>query len=263
MTTAFKLIRFSIDNQVATLTLSNPEKRNAFGPAMREEIAQVVEQVRSDSNIRALIITGDGEHFCAGGDLQNIASANLDNAGWRIRMQTLHRWMQVLLTLDKPIIAAVDGAAVGAGFSLALLADFIIATPRAKFSMSFMKVGLVPDCGAFYTLPRVVGVQRAKELMLSARDVDADEALRLGIVMELIEPALLQARAKALAASFVNASPVAVSIVKRALAAPLHDLPTMLELEAAGQTMAVATEPHKVAVKRFLDKLPALFQWPK
>ena len=263
MTTTFKLIRFEVINQVATLTLSNPEKRNAFGPAMREEIAQVVGRVRSDSQIRALVITGDGEHFCAGGDLHNIATANLDNEGWRARMQNLHSWMQVLLTLDKPIIAAVDGAAVGAGFSLALLADFIIATPRAKFCMSFMRVGLVPDCGAFYTLPRVVGVQRARELMLSARDVDATEALKLGIVMELVEPQALQARAQELAASFVNASPIAVSIVKRALAMPANDLSTLLEMEATGQTVAVATEPHKVAIKRFLDKLPALFQWPK
>ena len=262
MTQAFKWIRFEVDNQVATLTLNNPAKRNAFAPAMREEIAQVIERVSKDKEIRALILTGAGEHFCAGGDLQNIATSSLDNAGWRRRMQTLHAWLSGVMTLDRPVIAAVDGSAAGAGFSLALLADFVIATPRARFSMSFIKVGLVPDCGAFYTLPRVVGVQRARELMLSGRDVDAQEALRLGIAMELVEPDQLQSRAKAMAASFVNASPTVVSLIKHALMAPRHDLPTILEMESTAQTLAAGTEEHRIAVNRFLNKEAPPFKWP-
>ena len=262
MTPTFERIRFEVQHQVATLTLDNPAKRNAFDPAMREEIAQVVSLVRKDRDIRALILTGAGEHFCSGGDLRHIATAGLDNAGWRHRMQNLHEWLQGLLTLDRPVIAAVDGAAAGAGFSLALMADFILATPRARFCMSFMKVGLVPDCGAFYTLPRIVGVQRARELMLSARDIDAAEALQLGIAMELHAPEALLPRAQALAASFVHAAPTAVSLVKRTLAAPGHDLATLLEMEATGQALAMGTAEHRTAVNRFLDKEPPLFQWP-
>ena len=258
----FERIRFAVRDQVATLTLHNPERRNAFDPAMREEMRQVVAHLRAEPSIRALVLTGAGDHFCAGGDLRNIASAGLDNAGWRARLQSLHDWLKELITLDRPVIAAVDGAAYGAGFSLALLADFVIATPRARFCMSFMRVGLVPDCAAFYTLPRIVGVQRARELMLSAREVDAAEALRLGIAMELQPPEQLQARAQALAASFVQASPMAVSLVKRILAAPGHDLSTLLEMEADAQALATGTEAHRVAVQRFLDKQPALFQWP-
>jgi len=262
MTNAFKTIRFDVHEQVATLTLDNPAKRNALDPAMREEVAQIVASVRRDRSIRALIITGANGHFCSGGDLRNIATVGLDNQGWRNRMLDLHDWLQDLLTLDRPVIAAVDGAAAGAGFSLALAADFILATPRARFCMSFMKVGLVPDCGAFYTLPRIVGVQRAKELMLSARDIDAAEALQLGIALELHEPAQLLARAQALAASFVNASPVAVSLVKRALAGWGAPLPALLEQEANAQALAMGTEDHRTAVRRFLDKESALFRWP-
>lgn len=258
----FERIRFAVRDQVATLTLHNPERRNAFDPAMREEMRQVVAHLRAEPGIRALVLTGAGDHFCAGGDLRNIASAGLDNAGWRARLQSLHDWLKELITLDRPVIAAVDGAAYGAGFSLALLADFVIATPRARFCMSFMRVGLVPDCAAFYTLPRIVGVQRARELMLSAREIDGAEALRLGIAMELQPPEQLQARAQALAASFVQASPMAVSLVKRILAAPGHDLSTLLEMEADAQALATGTEAHRVAVQRFLDKQPALFQWP-
>jgi 2-(1,2-epoxy-1,2-dihydrophenyl)acetyl-CoA isomerase len=262
MESAFKTLRFVVQNQVATLTLDNAAKRNALDPVMRDELAQVITSVRGDPGIRALILTGANGHFCAGGDLSNIATAGLDGAGWRQRMQNLHEWFRTLLTLDRPVIAAVDGAAAGAGFSLALTADFILATPRARFCMSFMKVGLIPDCAAFYTLPRVVGVQRARELMLSARDVDGAEALKLGIAMELHEPAQLLARAQALAASFVHASPTAVSLVKRALAAPGDDLATLLDLEASGQAIAAGTQEHRIAVNRFLDKQAPLFQWP-
>jgi 2-(1,2-epoxy-1,2-dihydrophenyl)acetyl-CoA isomerase len=255
-------IRLDIQDQIATLTLCNPSKRNAFDLLMREEIAYALSCVRQNAEIRALILTGADGHFCSGGDLSNMASADLDNAGWRQRMQTLHHGLADLLTLDRPVIAAVDGAAAGAGFSLALMADFVLATPRAHFCMSFMKVGLVPDCGAFYTLPRIVGVQRAREIMLSARDVGAVEALQLGIALELHEPDVLMSRARALAASFVMASPTATSLIKRTLASPAQDLATLLEMEASGQALAAGTPYHRQAVQRFLNKEPAQFQWP-
>lgn len=258
-----ELLQFTVRDQVATLTMNNPAKRNAMDMALREQLADAARKVRRDPAIRAVVLTGAGGHFCSGGDLRNIASAGLDNTGWRQRLLNLHEWLRELLTLDRPVIAAVDGAAAGAGFSLALAADFILATPRARFCMSFLKVGLVPDVGAFYTLPRIVGVQRARELMLSARDVEADEALRLGLVMELHPPEQLMARAQALAASFTGASPVAVSLIKRTLEqAAGGGLNELLHAEANAQALATGTEQHRQAVQRFLDKQPPTFQWP-
>jgi len=254
-------IRYEVREQVATLTLDQPATRNALNPQMREEVAGAVRSIKEDRSIRALVITGAGGHFCSGGDLRNIASVGLDNQGWRERLHSLHHWLQDLITLDRPVIAAVDGAAFGAGFGLALAADFVIATPRARFCVSFLRIGLVPDCGVFYTLPRIVGPQRAKELMLSAREVGAEEALRLGIAMELHEPEQLQARAQALAASFVQASPMAVSLIKRAVTAG-GDLATQLELEANAQALAMGTQAHRDAVQDFLAKRPARFAWP-
>lgn len=254
-------IHFEIREQVATLTLDQAATRNALSPTMREEIAEVVQTIKRDRDIRALVITGANGHFCSGGDLRNIATAGLDNQGWRERMQALHDWLRDLIALDRPVIAAVDGAAYGAGFGLALAADFVIATPRARFCVSFLKVGLVPDCGTFYTLPRIVGAQRAKELMLSAREVGADEAVRLGIAMELQPPERLLARAQQIAASFVHASPLAVSLVKRALAAG-GDLAAQLEFEADAQALAMGTAVHKDAVQDFLSKRPPRFSWP-
>jgi 2-(1,2-epoxy-1,2-dihydrophenyl)acetyl-CoA isomerase len=254
-------IRYEVREQVATLTLDQPATRNALNPAMREEIAEVVQSIQRDRSIRALVITGANGHFCSGGDLRNIATVGLDNQGWRERFHDLHDWLRDLIALDRPVIAAVDGAAYGAGFGLALAADFVIASTRARFCLSFMKIGLVPDFGTFYTLPRIVGPQRAKELMLSAREVGAEEALRLGIAMELHAPEQLMARAQAVAASFVQASPVAVSLVKRAVASG-GDLVTQLEFEANAQALAMGTPMHREAVQDFLAKRPAKFTWP-
>lgn len=129
--------------------------------------------------------------------------------------------------------------------------------------MSFIRVGVVPDCAAFYTLPRIVGAHRARELMLSGREIAAQEALQLGIATELAAPEALQARAQAIARSFVNASPVALSLIKRSLALAATDLPSLLEQEANAQALAMGTPEHKEAVRCFLEKKPLPFQWPQ
>ena len=255
-------VLYNVVDGVATVTLNRPANKNALGEDMRTGLAQCIDRIERDRAVRAVVLTGSGGAFCAGGDLRGMRSAELDNEGWRERMKNAHAWFVRLLSLDRAVVAAVDGPAFGAGFSLALAADFIVASPRARFCLSFMRLGLVPDFGALHTLPRIVGVQRAKELMLSAREVPADEAKALGIVLELAPPDQLLQRAQALAASFVNASPLAVSLVKRALAAGPTDLHTMLELEADAQALCFGSAAHKAAVARFLDKQPALFQWP-
>ncbi|MEN9630046.1 MAG: hypothetical protein RJA10_3274, partial [Pseudomonadota bacterium] len=215
-------VTFERRGSTAVLTLASPATRNAFSAEIREGLASGISHAAGDAAVRALVITGSGGVFCAGGDIRGMGSAFADNDGgaWRSRMHGTQRWMAELLAMDKPVIAAVDGPAYGAGFSIALAADFVLATPAARFCLSFMKLGLVPDCGAFYTLPRVVGAQRAKELMLSAREVGAEEALRLGIAMELHSADALLPRALALAASFEGASPLATSLVKRAMLNP-------------------------------------------
>ena len=257
-------IRYEVTKGVATLTLDRPAQRNAIDLQMRDEIAHCLAALKRDRDVSALVITGAGGAFCAGGDLRNIGSAQLDAAGWRQRMKDAHEWVGALITLDRPVIAAVDGPAFGAGFSLALAADVVVASSRARFCLSFMRLGLVPDFGAFYTLPRIVGVQRAKELMLSAREVAADEAKQLGIVLEIVEPERVLARAQAIAASFTGASPLALSLVKRAMnAVPAASLDTMLELEADAQALCFGSADHKAAIARFLDKQPPGFCWPQ
>ncbi|HSH90684.1 MAG TPA: enoyl-CoA hydratase/isomerase family protein [Ramlibacter sp.] len=255
-------VRFERHNATAVVTLDDAASRNALIPAVKDGLADAIRKVKADSDIRAVVITGANDAFCAGGDLRGIAAAaRLDSEGLRARMHATHAVFRDLLTLDRPVIAAVDGAAYGAGFSLALASDFVLVTPRARFSMVFMRVGLVPDCGATYTLPRVVGAQRARELFLSAREVGAREAIELGIAMELHERPALLPRALALAESFATASPLAVSLVKRIAADP-GAMEAAFEAEANAQALCFQTAPHKDAVQRFFDKQAPAFSWP-
>ncbi|QET04152.1 enoyl-CoA hydratase/isomerase family protein [Cupriavidus pauculus] len=254
-------LQVAIDDGVATLTLNRPQQKNALDVAMRDALRETVYRIRADRGVRAVVLRGAGTDFCAGGDIR---SMNVTAAGaGRDRLDDMHGWIAQLADLDRPVVAAVDGVAYGAGFSLALLADFIVASPRARFCMPFMKVGLVPDCGALYTLPRVVGMARARELVFSAREVGAEEALRLGVVLEISPQEALHTRADALARALGGASPTAFGLAKRAMLQSFDsDLRAMLELESLGQGIAFTTDYHREAVRRFKEKAPPLFQWP-
>jgi enoyl-CoA hydratase/carnithine racemase len=259
----YKTITLDIAGGIATLTLNRPERKNALDLSIRDEIGDAVAKLRSDDAVRALVLTGAGGDFCAGGDIRSMASIELSAETGRQRLRDIHAWLRDLMEFDRPVISAVDGAAYGAGFGLALVADFIVATPRARFCASFQRMGLIADSGLFYTLPRMVGLQRAKELLLSARELDAATAQDWGIVSEIVSAEELSGRARAIAGCFVSASGVAVALTKAALGRAFEsDLSTMLEVEASMQGIAFSTPYHRAAVKRFLDKQPLLFQWP-
>ena len=255
-------VRFERRGATALVTIDSPATRNAFTAEVKDGIARAIEQARADAGVRAVVITGAGGHFSAGGDLRAMAEGHGRSGGeWRERMHAMNRFVRELVLLEKPVIAAIDGAAFGGGFSIALAADIVIATPRARFCLPFMKVGLVPDCGVSYTLPRAVGMQKARELMMSARELDVAEARELGIVMEVQEPSRLLPRALELADSFAHASTLALALLKRNQI-DVGALDAALESEANAQALCFCTDEHREAVRRFLDKQPAAFQWP-
>nr|ART39263.1 H71 [uncultured bacterium] len=259
---SFETLNFSVDDGVATITLSRPESRNAINSTMREELGALVRQIQLDQSIRALVLTGAGETFCAGGDL--LGMEGVDSRLMRQRLMAAHTYLTELMNLDRPVIAAVDGTAYGAGFSLALAADIVVASNRARFCMAFMRVGLLPDYGAMYTLPRVVGLQRAKELIYSAREISAEEALRLGIALEIHAPDDVLQRATTLAHAMKHMSPTAFGFTKHTLNQSYESsLATMLGLEAAAQSMAIATPECTEAIARFAAKQAPAYQWPK
>lgn len=243
------------------IRLNRPERRNAFDLEVRQGIAEAVYEARDDDTVRAVIITGTGDVFCAGGDLKSLSEAKRPMFKDRDRIRRLHPWFRELVNLEKPVIAAVNGTAFGAGFNLALACDFIIGTPKTRFCAVFGRIGLVPDLGGFFLLPRILGLQRAKDLVFSAREVDAEEALRLGILFRIVEQESLMHEALALAERYHHASTDALGIAKNILNRSFNlDQDTLAELEASAQALALHTAYHDEAVANFLNKRPLKFQ---
>jgi enoyl-CoA hydratase/carnithine racemase len=259
----FKTLRYEAHDGVGILTLDRPKAKNAIDIPMRTEMRELVENLRYDRSLRTLVITGAGGNFCSGGDLNALGDVPPAADLRRQRLVDLAPLVHALLRFDCPVISAVQGVAFGGGLGLALTADLVIAADDARFCAAFGRVGTVPDFGSLYTLPRFVGVQRAKELLFSAREFDAREAHRLGMVLEVQPAAGVLDRAVAVARSLAGASHVALSLTKRAVNVSLmSSLETMLMLEADGQGIAMSTDYHGAAVRRFLDKKGPMFSWP-
>jgi 2-(1,2-epoxy-1,2-dihydrophenyl)acetyl-CoA isomerase len=245
-----KSVNLVVEDRVAILTLAQPEKRNALSVDMRDDLNTAIRYCRLEPSVLALVIIGSGDTFCSGGDVSTFSDTDAVDR-WA-RMREVQFMWKSLVELHKPVVAAVDGAAYGAGFSLALAADLILATGRARFSLSSLKLGLVPDLGILYTLPRVVGLQRARQLIYSAKPISGKDAERLGIVSGVHRPQDLLDSAKTAAAAMARISPSAFARTKMMLAQSLHlDLASMLELEASAQAFCFQTEHVRTAVAAF------------
>jgi 2-(1,2-epoxy-1,2-dihydrophenyl)acetyl-CoA isomerase len=243
--------------EIWRLVLDRPERKNAVPfdgwPALGEAIAEF-----GESDARVLIVTGAGGEFCAGADLDPSRVAELATMKQRHdRMKQVGAVATALHRLSKPTIAAVDGVAVGAGMNLALGCDVVIATTRARFAEIFVRRGLTLDFGGSWLLPRIVGLQRAKELALSGRLVGADEALGLGLVLEVVEPAALDQAAMDLAESFLAGAPLAQSFAKQALDAAFESsFAESVSWEGQSQSIALGTEDAAEGVMAFVEKRP-------
>jgi len=240
---------------VATLTLNRPGARNALDLAMRQEMLAALDEVEADEAVRVLVLTGAGEHFCAGGDVKNMRERRQTAAEGRRRVQMLNTMVQRLVDFPRPTIAMVDGYAVGAGTNLALCCDLVIASERAKFGELFNKIGLAPDGGGTWFLPRLVGLARAKELIFTGDVFDATEAARIGLVNRVVPVAELRAVTRALAEKIAGGPPAVQRMAKHMLnRAATSDLPAALDLEAYSQGLAIASDDHQEGLAAFFDK---------
>jgi len=245
---------------VAKIILNRPKSRNAVNMEMRAELKQVLGFISEDPEIRALILTGAGKAFCAGGDIRTMKVPMPDLAG-RKRLKDFHIWLKTLINLEIPVIAAVNGVAAGVGCSLAMACDIIIATDESKFAVSFVKIGLIPDGGSIFFLPRLVGLSRAKQLMFSGREIKASEALELGLINEVVPTGQLMSRAEQLAGEFAQGPSKAIALTKRLLNLSMSsDLETILEFEALGQDICFGTKDFEEGSKAFLEKRKPLFK---
>lgn len=271
MTTTEHTLRnttLSIRDGIAEFTHQRPEIRNALTPELKNDYVDMLDIVEDDRSIRALILTGSGGSFCAGGDLKSLQAMRDDPAdqpdAMRRRVKGGQSWLRRLRDLEVPVVAAVDGPAAGAGFSIALTADFVLASERASFSMVFVKIGLVPDMGAMYSLPRTVGMSMAKELMMTGRRVGAAEAHKLGIVHAIHPADSLAEDARRFAARFVDGPREALALTKSALNGTFEaPYDTLLAVEAHAQAVAASAPYYGDAVQAFLRGEPAKFDWDR
>jgi len=257
---SFTLIDLKVECTIATIILNRPDKRNAMSDDMRSEFIHALELVAADKAIKALVLTGAGKGFCAGGDIagmqrrMNAPAGEVGFNGWH-RQQRVHHTQALLHTMPKPVIAAVNGAASGLGADTALACDFIIASEWASFSWSYIHRGIVPDGGGMYFLPRRVGLPKAKELIFTGRKVDVDEALALGIVDRKAAADTLVADAQAWAAELGQGSGTALALTKTILNQSFelssHDV---FAQGSQAQGICYTSTEHRESVLAFLSK---------
>lgn len=256
----YSLIDFQLQNAIATITLNRPEKRNAMSDDMRTEFIHALERVAADKAIRALVLTGAGKGFCAGGDISGMErrltapTGEVAFNGWH-RQQRVHHTQSLLHTMPKPVIAAVNGAASGLGADTALACDFIIASEWASFTWSYIHRGIIPDGGGMYFLPRRVGLSKAKELIFTGRKVDAAEALALGIADRKTSADSLLADAQAWAAELSQGSATALALSKTIMNQTFEM--TAQQVFAQGsqaQGICYTSSEHRQSVEAFLVK---------
>ena len=256
----FQLIELTVDDGIATLRLNRPEKRNAMNDDMRSEFIEALEMITADKSIRALVLTGNGKGFCAGGDIAGMEkrmkapAGEVAYNGWH-RQQRVHHAVSLLHTMPKPVIAAVNGPASGLGADTALACDFIIASDAANFTWSYINRGIIPDGGGMYFLPRRVGLSKAKQLIFSGRKVDVDEALALGIVDRKTTAEALVSDAQAWAIELSKASSTALALTKTILNQSFemtsHDV---FAQGSQAQGICYTSTEHRASVEAFLAK---------
>lgn len=266
---------FDVQDGIATITLNRPDARNAFSIPMIEAWVQALEDCRDREDIRVVVVTGAGQSFCAGGDVRAMREGRgfLEQGEEEVdthstglaRKNSLWKLIQrVPLTLeqvDKPVIAAVNGDAIGAGCDMALMCDLRIASDKARFAEAYVKLGIVPGDGGAYFLPRLVGMAKALELLLTGDLIDAAEAERIGLVNRTVPQERLMEETYALARKIAAQPPVAVQLIKRAAYQSARaDLRTALDLVSSHMAVVTETEDHLEAMNALFEKRQGVYK---
>ncbi|MDL5158129.1 enoyl-CoA hydratase/isomerase family protein [Actinomycetospora termitidis] len=246
------------DGPVRVLTFDVPERRNAITVPLRRELRAALEAAHADETCRALVVTGAGKHFSSGGDISSMPQG--DRADARDRLHLVADVISLLVEGPLPVVAAVEGAAVGAGTSVVAACDYVVAARGSRYGAIFGRIGLVADSGLFWTLPRKVGAGPARRLLLRGNIIDADEAHRLGLVDELVDDGSALAVAIDRAKEMAEAAPLALAATKRILADPPATLAQTLHAEETAQVAMFETEDFTEGRAAFLEKRSPVFR---
>ena len=259
----YEALLCEVADGVATVTLNVPASLNAFSTCMQRELASLIAHIAQDDAVRAVVLTGAGRAFCAGGDMREMEAAAdpLPLAGRNKLHRMLTTVLMPLVRLEKPVIAAVNGVAVGAGMNLALAADITLVSESATFSQAFVKVGLVPDTGGLYLLSRLIGLNRAKEICFTGRMLSAREALELGLVNRVLAADALMPAAQELARELARGATAAIGLTKSLLnLAHTATLEEMAEFESYALAVVLSTHDHREGIRAFREKRAPQFR---
>lgn len=259
---SYEFLRLESEGGIATLTLNRPDALNAWNQAMRDEMRDAVRALTEDDALRVLVITGAGRAFSAGEDVRGMKGlSDLGTRGFRRVARAIHNVFDDIEAIEVPVIAALNGVAAGGGLELALSCDFRIAASGAKFGFPENNVGLIPGSGGCSRLVKLVGLARAKRLVMTGEMVSAERALELGLVEEVVAPGELMARARALAEQLAAKAPLALGLAKLVLNGCLNvDADTGRSLERLGQSILKRTEDHVEGARAFVEKRKPQFK---
>lgn len=259
----FQTLLYEVRDGAAVITLNRPERMNSIGGAMKEELRQAFfELARADESVRAVILTGAGERaFCAGADIKERASQSLPLPEYHLRQKATHELFRAIETFEKPVIAALNGVTLGGGLELALCADFRIAANHATLGLPEARIGALPAAGGTQRLPRLVGSGWAKQLMFTCEHLDAEQALRIGLVNEVTAAEELLPRAFALARRVATNAPLSVRFIKHAVDLGLQTgIEAGLEYERYAAAIVVSSEDRIEGMKAFVEKRAPQFR---
>lgn len=246
-------VLFSVKDGIAVITLNRPQSLNSLNEALVDGVHQALDKIESDSTIKSVVLTGSGKAFCAGGDLPFLESLKEEKNKIAF-ISKVGRIAKRLTSLPKPVIAMVNGVAAGAGVNLMLACDIIYAVDTAKFAQSFVKVGLIPDCGGLYFLPKAVGIHKAKELMFTADLIDAQTAEKIMLVNHLCSAENLETTVMTMAGRLAVSAPLAISLTKKYLNDSMLTLDDVLTMEATIVPKCMATKDSAEGIKAFKEK---------
>lgn len=252
----YKTLLLDREGGVGTLTLNRPDKMNAFTQEMFREFIAGLLELDEDDGVRIVVITGAGKAFTVGLDIAEAGQGPTEFDKQVVPLQGTLSWTaQIMRNMKKPIICAINGVAVGAGFSIALASDIRVMAEGAKIGGPFVRVGLVPEMGSTYNLPRLVGMGKACELVFTGKIIDAQEAREIGLVNHVVPRDSLKDETKKLAAEILEASPIALQLARKALYQGMDcDLPTQVQFEQLSQSTCFKTDDYMEAMKAFMEK---------
>lgn len=246
-------VLFSVKDQIATITMNRPQILNSINEALVDGLHAALTKVETCSGIKCVVLTGNGKAFCAGGDLPFLETL-ADTAARKTFIAKVGQVAKRITAIEKPVIAMVNGVTAGAGVNLMLACDLIYAVDTAKFAQSFAKVGIIPDCGGLYFLPKAVGVHKAKELMFTGDLIDAATAEKLAMVNHICPAAELEATVMQMAERLAASAPLAIGLIKKYLNNTSMTLDEVLDVEAVVEPLCMATKDSAEGISAFKEK---------